>query len=96
MSFSILQKLVTSFSDGSYSLDMLKTAYENYKKDTKKTLSFDEFRGSISRYALAKDNNGEYIYDETIAEAFHDTYLNGDNAKDASKYIIRVLKERLG
>lgn len=95
-SFSILQKLVTSFSDGSYSLDMLKTAYENYKKDTKKALSFDEFRGSISGYALAKDNNGEYIYDETIAEAFHDTYLNGDRAKDASKYIVKVLKERLG
>ena len=44
---------------------------------------------------IAKDNDGEYIYDETIAEAFHDTYLNKDNAIDASKYIIKVLKKYL-
>ena len=74
---------------------MLQEAYNNYKSDTNTTLSFDEWRGTISGYALAKDNNGEYIYDETIAEAFHDTYLNKDNARDASKYIIKVLKKYL-
>ena len=35
------------------------------------------------------------IYDETIAEAFHDVYLNKDNAKDASKYIVSILKKKL-
>ena len=69
------------FSDGS--------SFLVYKED------FDTFRGSISQYALAKDNNNEYIYDETIAEAFHDVYLNKDQAVDASKYIEAVLKKYL-
>ncbi len=88
-------KLYSDFGDGNYSLSMINEAYENYKKDTGTTMSLDEWRGTISKYALAKDNNGEYIYDETIAEAFHDVYLNNDNAKDASKYIVKVLKEKL-
>ncbi len=89
-------KLYSDFGEGNYSLSMIKEAYENYKKDTNTSMSLDEWRGTISKYALAKDNSGEYIYDETIAEAFHDVYLNNDNAKDASKYIVKVLKEKLG
>ena len=91
-----LYKLYSDFEEGNYSLSMINEAYENYKKDTGTTINLDEWRGTISKYALAKDNNGEYIYDETIAEAFHDVYLNNDNAKDASKYIVKVLKEKLG
>lgn len=89
-------KLKSDFGDGNYSLTMINEAYENYKKDTNTSMSLDEWRGTISKYALAKDNNGKYIYDETIAEAFHDMYLNNNNAKDASKYIVKVLKEKLG
>ena len=88
-------KLYSDFAEGNYSLTMINEAYENYKKDTNTSMSLDEWRGTISKYALAKDNSGEYIYDETIAEAFHDVYLNNDNAKDASKYIVKVLKEKL-
>lgn len=95
-SIDTFYKLQVDFSEGNYSLSMINEAYENYKKDTGTTMSLDEWRGTISKYALAKDNNGEYIYDETIAEAFHDVYLNNDNAKDASKYIVKVLKEKLG
>lgn len=94
-SIDTFYKLQTNFGEGQYSLSMINEAYENYKKDTGTTMSLDEWRGTISKYALAKDNNGEYIYDETIAEAFHDVYLNSDNAKDASKYIVKVLKEKL-
>lgn len=94
-SIDTFYKLQVDFSEGNYSLSMINEAYENYKKDTGTTMSLDEWRGTISKYALAKDNNGEYIYDETIAEAFHDVYLNNDNAKDASKYIVKVLKEKL-
>lgn len=90
-----LYKVYEDFGKGYFSLKMLQEAYNNYKSDTNTTLSFDEWRGTISGYALAKDNDGEYIYDETIAEAFHDTYLNKDNARDASKYIIKVLKKYL-
>lgn len=95
-SIDTLYKLQVDFSEGNYSLSMINEAYENYKRDTNTTTSLDEWRGTISKYALAKDNSGEYIYDETIAEAFHDVYLNSDNAKDASKYIVKVLKEKLG
>jgi len=70
-------------------------AYINYINDTNSNIEFDEWRNTISDYAVAKDNSGNYIYDETIAEGFHDYYLNGDNAKEASKYIIKVLKKHL-
>lgn len=89
-------KIRQDFGVGEQSLAMLKEAHSNYQKDKNTTIDFDKWRGTISAYALAKDNNGDYIYDETIAEAFHDTYLNGDNAKDASKYVIQVLKKHLG
>ena len=88
-------ELYGDFEKGEYSLTMIEEAFEKYKKDKNSTISLDEWRGTISNYALAKDNSGEYIYDETIAEAFHDFYLNGDKASDASKYIIEVLKEKL-
>ena len=34
-------------------------------------MNYYEFRKSISLYAVAKDSQGQYIYDETIAEAFN-------------------------
>lgn len=91
-----LYKLQSDFGKGDYSLIMITKAYENYKKDTNTTLSIDDWRATISNYAVNKDNSGNYIYDETIAEAFHDVYLNGENAKDASKYVVSVLKKKLG
>ncbi len=87
--------LANDFGQGDFSLVMLKEAYQNYINDTNDNIAFDDWRGTISNYALAKDNSGEYIYDETIAEAFHDTYLNGNNSKNASKYIVEVLKKYL-
>ena len=81
-----------AFGDGTFSKKMLEEAYQNYVKDNG-TIDFDEWRGNISKYALAKDNSGNYIYDETIAEAFHDVYLNGENANTTSKYIVKVLKK---
>lgn len=87
--------LISSFSSGEHSKEIIEEAYNNYKNDTNTTLQFDEWRNTISDYAVAKDNSGNYIYDETIAEGFHDYYLNGDEAKDASKYIIEVLKKYL-
>lgn len=81
-----------SFGNGTFSKVMLDEAYENYKKDNG-DIDFDEWRGQISGYALAKDDSGQYIYDETIAEAFHDVYLNHNNANKVSKYIVEVLKK---
>ena len=90
-----LNQLIADFSEGNHSLKMLNEAYEKYKKDTKDNIEFDKWRATISGYAVAKKNNGQYIYDETIAESFHDVYLNGNKASTASKYIINVLKEKL-
>ena len=83
------------FGTGDFSLKLINEAYQNYKRDTKTNLSLDQWRATISQYAVTKNSNGEYIYDETIAEAFHDVYLNDNNAKDASKYIVEVLKKKL-
>lgn len=88
--------LYDDFVEGNNSFKIIKEAYENYKNDTKTTLNLDEWRGKISNYAVAKNNGGEYIYDETIAEAFHDVYLNGDDASDVSKYVVSVLNKKLG
>ena len=90
-----LMVIYNDFNDGDYSKKIINDAYLVYKQSGSNTMSFDEFRGSISKYALSKDANGDYIYDETIAEAFHDCYLNGDNAKLASKLIINELKSHL-
>lgn len=90
-----LYKLYEDFAKGDFSLSIINEAYNNYKEDTNTTLSIDEWRATISNYAVAKDNSGNYIYDETIAEGFHDVYLNGVNAKDASKYVVAVLKKKL-
>ena len=77
------------------SLQIITEAYNNYKSKTNTTMSLLDFRSSISKYAVTKNNEGKYLYDETIAEAFHDCYLNGDKAKDASKEIVSVLKKYL-
>lgn len=90
-----LYNLVDDFGNGYFSLQMIKEAYNNAKQEKTTTLAFDDWRATISSYAVAKDNSGKYIYDETIAEAFHDVYLNKDNASSASKYIIAVLKKYL-
>jgi len=92
---SDLYDVVQDFSNGDFSLKMIEEAYKNYKKEVGTNLTIDEWRGTISNYALAKDNEGNYIYDETIAEAFHDVYLNDKDACDASKYIVEVLKSKL-
>lgn len=91
---SLLYKVYDDFNEGNFSYALVNEAYQEYKKVYKST-SFDEFRKSISAYAVAKDGNGNYIYDETIAEAFHDVYLNGDLAQPASKYIVDILKAKL-
>ena len=90
-----LYKLYEDFASGEFSLAMIEEAFNNYKKNNNTTLSLDEWRATISNYAVAKDNSGEYIYDETIAEGFHDVYLNGDNAQEVSKYVVDVLKKKL-
>lgn len=91
----VLYQLIDDFGKGTFSLKMITEAYNNFKRDVGTTLNLDDWRATISSYAVAKDNSGNYIYDETIAESFHDVYLNGDKAAQASKYVVAVLKEKL-
>ncbi len=90
-----LYKVYDDFNAGNFSRMLLEEAYQEYVKVYGRDMTFTEFRESISRYAVAKDNTGAYIYDETIAEAFHDCYLNGSNAKPASRMIMKVLNTKL-
>lgn len=90
-----IYNLMKDFGSGENSLSIITEAYNNYKKKYNSNISLDEFRSSISGYAMAKNNEGEYIYDETIAEAFHDVYLNKEQAAPASREIVAVLKSRL-
>lgn len=90
----VLSEIYHNFDEGQFSYELLYQAYNEFKNEYQ-SYSFDEFRKSISNYAVAKDSTGKYIYDETIAEAFHDCYLNGEEAKPASKYIVRKLVEKL-
>ena len=91
---SAYNKLLSSYNSGSYAQEIIKEAYENFKKDTGMDISVTEFRSSISEYAMATNDKGEYIFDETIAEAMDDYYANRDNLSEASRYIIEVLKEK--
>lgn len=92
---SKLYDVYDDFNSGNFSRMLLEEAYDEYVKIYGNNLTFLGFRESISKYAVAKDNTGSYIYDETIAEAFHDYYLNGNNAKPASRMIMKVLNTKL-
>lgn len=86
--------LVNSWNRGDFSKKLISEAYGNYKKKYKNNdISEEDFRASISGYAVVTDNKGEPVYDETIAEAFHDMYLHGKSAKPASLEIIKVLRK---
>ncbi len=91
---NILYKVYDDFNAGTFSYKILVEAYNKYK-ETNPNISFNQFRQNISTYAIAKNNKGSYIYDETIAEAFHDVYLNGSNANYSSICIVNVLEQKL-
>ena len=69
----------------------LKKYNEKYNND----YDLISFAKNISKYASTLDSNKNLIYDETIAEAIHDYYINGNNLKKESKEIVDVILERL-
>ena len=92
---STMFEVYDDFNNNTYSKTMLEEAYNNFVRDNGVLYNFDAFRSTISKYSMTKDDLGKYIYDETIAEAFHDVYLNGTNAKTASRYIVSVLESHM-
>ena len=92
---NIINDIARDFGEGAFSKQLIQEAYNAYIRDGNPQLDFDGFRRSISKYAMARDPQGEFIYDETIAESVHDVYLNGNNAATASKYIVNTLKRHV-
>ena len=92
---AMFASLLDDFNVGTFSKKLIEEAYDAYLRDGNPRMEFDEWRSTISGYAMAKDKQGLYIYDETIAESLHDYYLNGNNAKPASKYIVNTLKKHV-
>lgn len=93
MNYSNYYNMLSDYNSGKWSKSITDKAFENYS--LKNPGVFDneyDFRASISSYAVAVDGYGNFIYDETIAEAFHDYYVNKDKASDASKEIMKVLR----
>jgi hypothetical protein len=88
--------LLVQFSSGEFSHKMIKEAHQNYMTKYNSSISELEFRSSISGYAVTKDKEGNYIYDETIAEAFSDWYTNKEQAAKASIEVVNVLKKYVG
>jgi len=60
-SASKFQKVLIDWNNNEEPLSIAKEAYENYKKKYNDNLSFDEFRATISGYAMQKEKWSIYI-----------------------------------
>ena len=56
---SLLYDVYTDFNEGKYVYDLLREAYDLYQSYYHSDYSFDQWRATISKYAIAKDKNGE-------------------------------------
>jgi len=70
---------------------LMNAAYAEWKTMGNKGTE-EDFRGSISQYALGTKSDGGISLHETFAEAVADIYCNGEKASDASKAILKQVK----
>ena len=94
--YDLINKLMEEYDKRLFAEDILKEALNNYNQNYNANLDLGSFSSLISTYASSKDQNGNLIFDETIAEAIHDYYLHGDLLNNSSKEIIKIIKRRLG
>lgn len=90
-----INNIVALFDNGKFSTDLVNEALNNYNIKYNTNMDINTFASTISKYASSKDDKGNLIADETIAEAVHDYYLHGNSMKPSSSEIIKVIKERL-
>lgn len=90
---SVFFSAVRKWND--YDKNLVMKAYSNYITKSNSDISFDDFRATVSGYAMAKDDNGDYIYSETVAEAFSDVLINKDKATAASIEIVDILDKEM-
>lgn len=69
---------------------ILQVAYESWTKEYGYEGDMKDFQASISGYARGIQADGGISYSETVAEAVADVYLNGEQAADASRLIVKV------
>lgn len=80
---------INKYKNDNFSKIIFKEAYKNYNT----TESEDDFQKAISLYANKKDALGNVLYNETIAEAFHDYFLHDKKASKESLEIMKVLNK---
>ena len=87
-----INDIINIINDQSYSRDVVYKAMTNY--NNKYDLNYDvlHFAKLISNYAAVIDKSGNAVYDEIVAEAFHDYYLHGSSASKASSEVVNILK----
>lgn len=90
-----INNAMSQFDSGAFSMTILNQALNNYNSKYNTNLDVNSFALTISKYAGAKDKNGNLIADETIAEAIHDYYLHGYNCSKSSYEIVSIIRSKL-
>lgn len=90
--FSKYASTLREYSDSKFAKIIFDESYINYKGKYG-NISEENFISNISGYANSYDSNGNIMYNETIAEAFHDYYMHGDEAKKESLEIMNVINK---
>ncbi len=90
--FSKYANTLKNYTNQVFAKQIIDEAYQNYIKEYQEE-SEENFRKNISGYANSFDNNGNVLYNETIAESFHDYYLHKNSAKLESISVINVLNK---
>ena len=90
-----INALLKEYETGLFSTDIVKQALDNYNYKYNTNLDLESFALTISKYAGVKNEDGNLIADETIAEAIHDFYLHEDNCSNSSYEIIKIINARL-
>lgn len=94
-SLSQIEELLNIINKEIYSKELVELAINNYNNKYNTNIEVNDFAKNISNYAAALDSNGKIIYDEVIAESFHDYYLHKNNSSLSSLEIINILKSRI-
>ena len=92
--FNEFMRILLLSDNGDLASRMINIALDNYNSKYETKIDIEEFAGNISEYAIIK-NNKKIIFEETIAEAVHDYYLNRESASRSTLEIINVLKMKL-
>ena len=93
--YSNFNKILQLSDSGDLANRIVMEALANYNSKHKNKIDLEVFVSDISKYAGSKNSNGIIMFEETIAEAVHDYYINRNNASKSSLEIINVLKFRL-